>query len=203
MKKVMRSSKKGLKIALLVVFAVFTLAFTVTSVYADTQHMNWYQYGKKSANSGTVYTKFSGEVNATFEGRSGFLWLDRNYSHQWIGTSRSYANSTAGVADSIKHTDYIWVNAKSNSYSAGVNAGAETSVAVGVSTTQTSDGVGYTYSLLDTSQLYVDYSYYATSINWSYMGQKTSGTFLYGYRFTVVDSEVDQYYEYKSDIWFT
>ena len=181
------------------------IALASTKTFAKTQNMDWYQRGEKKVGNSYIYTQFRGTVSAT-KGAAFLWWGDDdsiewkgNASTAWLGTVPSYN------ADSISHTNVIWVNGSGKpSYSAGISAGTSgVDGSIGVSSN--SDGVKseYSYSLSNQWKVNVDYSYSGNIWSWSYVGQKTTGTVLLGNTFYVVDSEADQTIDNRSDCWFS
>jgi len=191
----------GIVLALVMSANVF-----IIQVSAETQHMLWYQKGKKNYLNSYVTTQFDGEVSAKQGTRYGFLWTKKyNDKCYWEGTSSSFwAGLSPYNADSIVHTDTIWIEGSgSPSYSGGLSLGESAGLSVGFSTSSSGMYENFSYQVENSYSIYIDYSYSGSIYDFSYVGQKASATFKFSNSFVVVNSESNQIIEEKSECWFT
>ncbi len=152
------------------------------------QNMEWTQVGKKYVLGSYIRTGFSGTVSLKSKNFvSDKAYWTGNSSTVWLGLSPFYA-------DSMSHTDKIWLS--------GIGSVSISSSSIGVSTS-TEKGA-FTYSINEkTYSVGVNYSYSGKIWKCFYVGQKSYGQMRIGSRFYVVDSETDQTYEYKSSYYYT
>jgi len=138
--------------------------------------------------------------------RYGFLWTKKyNDKCYWEGTSSSFwAGLSPYNADSIVHTDTIWIEGSgSPSYSGGLSLGESAGLSVGFSTSSSGMYENFSYQVENSYSIYIDYSYSGSIYDFSYVGQKASATFKFSNSFVVVNSESNQIIEEKSECWFT
>lgn len=153
--------------------------------YLSKTTMKWEQIGKKTVGGQSFYAKFNGVTEA----RTHFFISDEVF---WRGTSSVYSNRShfQEPHKKINLENHVWINGW------GIH-GASFSREPSVSFSKEGNRATYSYDEIDFNHLDVFYSYYGRISNWTYVGQNVSGAFYDKGRVVVVNSKIDNVWEYK------